>query len=355
MRNRFVLLCVVGSMLGMGMGSAQALGQAPATAPAAAPASAATASTLTFDVATIKPSAPLDMAKMAKQMQAGQMPKIGPHVAGSVAEYNYMSLKDLIAAAYKVKPYQISGPDWMTSQRFDIDAKMPEGASKDDAPDMLQALLKERFKLVLHRDTKEHAVLALVVAKGGPKLKESPTAAAPIDEDAPLKPGEMKMDTQDGPARVKVNTDGSSTIDMGAKGTIMMKMNPQDKTIRLDSSTVTMQGFADTLTRVLQMGGSSSSPVVDMTGLKGNYQVSVDISLADIMASMQAQGINMPAPQGAGAGAAAGDASAFQASDPSGGSTVFASVQALGLKLEQRKAPIEQLIVDSAEKTPSEN
>jgi uncharacterized protein (TIGR03435 family) len=81
--------------------------------------------------------------------------------------------------------------------------------------------------------------------------------------------------------------------------------------------------------------------------------VSVEISLADIMASMQAQGINMPAPQGG--GAAAGDAAGFQASDPSGGSTVFSSVQALGLKLEQRKAPIEQLIVDSAEKAPSEN
>ena len=114
-------------------------------------------------------------------MQAGRMPRFGPHVDNSQADYTYMSLKDLIANAYDVKPYQITGPDWMATARFDIVAKLPEGASKDDAPRMLQSLLKERFNLTAHLDTREHPVLALVVAKGGPKMKESPTAHAPLD------------------------------------------------------------------------------------------------------------------------------------------------------------------------------
>ena len=152
-------------------------------------------SNLTFEVATVKPSPPLDMAKLAAEMQAGRMPRFGPHVDAAQAEYNYMSLKDLIANAYKVKAYQITGPAWLATERFDIVAKMPDGASKDDAPKMLQALLEERFKLAAHRDTQEHPVLALVVGKDGPKLKESPAAAEPIDENAPLKPGETKIDS----------------------------------------------------------------------------------------------------------------------------------------------------------------
>ena len=60
-----------------------------------------------------KPSPPLDMAKLAAEMQAGRMPRFGPHVDASQAEYIYMSLKDLIANAYKVKGYQITGPAWL--------------------------------------------------------------------------------------------------------------------------------------------------------------------------------------------------------------------------------------------------
>ena len=60
-------------------------------------------------------------------------------------------------------------------------------------PRMLQALLEERFKLAAHRDNQEHPVLALVVGKDGPKLKESPATTEPIDENAPLKPGEMQV------------------------------------------------------------------------------------------------------------------------------------------------------------------
>jgi len=292
------------------------------------------------------------MAKMQAEMQAGRMPKFGPHVGASQAEYTFMSLKDLIALAYKVKAYQVTGPDWLATERFDILAKMPDGATKDDAPAMLQALLEDRFKLTVHRDTQEHPVLGLVVGKGGLKLKESTIAALPIDEDAPLKPGEMKMDTPDGPARMTRNPDGSGTVNMGTKGTFTQKMDGQN--LRIEASTITMAGFADMLTQMMQIGGASTRQVVDMTGLKGNYQAAVELSMADLIASARAAGVDVPGPGGPGSGAADAAAAATP-SDPSGGATVYESVQRLGLKLESRKAPIEQLIVDHAEKAPTDN
>jgi len=79
---------------------------------------------------------------------------------------------------------------------------------------MLQTLLEDRFKLSTHRASAEHPVLALVVGKGGPKLKASAEKPVAIDESAPLKPGESKMEGSDGAVRVKVDmTTGSSVID----------------------------------------------------------------------------------------------------------------------------------------------
>lgn len=346
----------VGMLLGVGA----AIGQTAPTTPSAPAAQAASsaapaaASDLTFDVASVRPSAPVDMAKLAAEMQAGKMPNFGMHLNGLRAEFNYLRLRDLITVAYKLKDYQITGPDWLNkadAQRFDIVARLPEGSSKDDVPKMLQALLTERFKLVVHRETKEHPVLALVVGKGGPKMKESPAAGAPIDPDAPLKPGEMQMDGEDGPVRVTVNMkDGSSTVNMGAKGTIRYHMDMQTQTYHIDADTTTMAGFADMLTNIMKMGGSDAKQVVDMTGLKGNYEVAVEISLADLMAMARAQGVAVPG------GGAAGGSGAAEASDPGGsGMSAYSAVEKMGLKLEPRKAPVEQLVVDSAEKMPTEN
>jgi uncharacterized protein (TIGR03435 family) len=298
----------------------------------------------TFEVATIKPAAPLDQAKIAAAMQAGEAPKIGPHVEGSRAGYTYMALRDLVAFAYNIKPYQVSGPDWLATTRFDIEAKLPEGATKNDAPAMMQALLKERFKLVAHPSTEEQPVLALVVAKNGSKLKEAAEAPTPIDENTPLKPGEMKMDSLDGPMRIKINPDGSAVLNMGAKGTFTQKMDMQTKTLKIQSNDMSMAGFADMLTRVMQMGGTSSRQVVDKTGLKGYYAVNLDISLAEIQAIARAGGMSIPAGPG-------GESS----DDSEGGQSVLESVQALGLKLESRKASVDRLVIDNVSKTPTEN
>ena len=301
-----------------------------------------------FDVATVKPAAPLDFAQLRADAQAGKMPRLGPHIDASRAEYIYMTPKQLIAIAWHVKEYQISGPDWIGDERFDIEATIPDGATRDDVPAMLQLLLKDRFKLAAHTATEEHKVLALVVGKEGPKLKEAPAPSA-IDLNAPLKPGEQQMDGADGPVRIQRGTDGSMTFNLGSRGTVINRINTQTQSLDIESDSVTMNGFADILTRVMQLGNQSGPLVVDQTGLKGYYAVTTEISFADLMASARA--FNRGAPPSSDAN----NNPAAAASDPTGGQTVFASVEKLGLKLEERKAPVEQLVIDHMEKTPTEN
>ena len=87
--------------------------------------------------------------------------------------YSNVSLKQVLTNAYGIKSYQISGPKWLDSERFDIVAKIAMGSTKEQFQMMLQNLLAERFKLAVHHETKELPIYALVVGKGGPKLKET--------------------------------------------------------------------------------------------------------------------------------------------------------------------------------------
>jgi uncharacterized protein (TIGR03435 family) len=312
-----------------------------------------------FEVATIKPSPPMDPVKIAAALQAGGKMPIGANVEFLRAEYLYLDLRSLMSYAYGVKPYQITGPDWMATTRFDIVAKMPAGSKKDDAPKMLQTLLEERFKLTTHRSSAEHPVLALVVGKGGPKLKASAEKPAAIDESAPLKPGESKMDGLNGPVRVKVDmTTGSSVVDMGLQGKMSYRVNPATQSMHIDFSMVTMAGFADMITQLFaQLGGTGGKQVVDMTGIQGNYDATVELSLAEIIAMARAAGADIPvgAPA-ATTGGAGGRGDIPVASDPgAGGASLTDAVQSMGLRLESRKATVDQLIVDHIEKTPTEN
>lgn len=350
MRIQFGLKFVAGLLLATGAALAQT-----AAATQAPPLAASTAAKdLTFDVASVRPSAPLDMAKLQAQVQAGKMPNFGMHLDGLRAEYNYMSLKELIVAAYKVKPYQVTAPDWMATERYDIVARMPEGSNKDDAAAMLKSLLQERFKLQAHMESQERPVLALVVAKGGPKLKDSPTPE-PIDETTPLKPGERKLDLPDGPARITQNLDPgkgmTAVVNMGTRGTYTQKIDVATQAIQINGTGVSMSGFVDMLSQIMQIGGTASKQVVDETGLTGHYEVSLNLSLADLIAAARSQGLNMPGGNAGGSGGGTGEAS-----DPGGaGSTVYASVEKHGLKLEPKKAVVQQLVVTNAEKTPTEN
>src|SRR5690242_13058881 len=115
-----------------------------------------------FEVASIKPS-PAQMPNQAA---------IGLHIDGSQVRMAYLPLRDYLAMAYHVRVNQIVGPDWMTTERFDIAAKLPEGGKADQIREMLQTLLEQRFQMKVRRDQKEFPVYGLVVAKGGLKTKE---------------------------------------------------------------------------------------------------------------------------------------------------------------------------------------
>ena len=135
--------------------SCAAFGQAAAESP-------------TFEVASVKPAEPQTGMGIRVMMRGGP----GSADPGQIT-YSNVSLKNVLTIAYAVKGYQISGPKWLDSERFDIVAKIAKGATKEQFQLMLQNLLAERFKLTLHHETKELPMYALVVGKGGPKLKES--------------------------------------------------------------------------------------------------------------------------------------------------------------------------------------
>src|SRR5580700_8518208 len=81
-----------------------------------------------FEVAVIR-SAPPAM-ELIQQLQSGKA-KVGMTVDGSRVDLGFVSLVDLVGMAYNVKPYQLQGPAWMSQQRFDIQARIPDGVSKD--------------------------------------------------------------------------------------------------------------------------------------------------------------------------------------------------------------------------------
>ena len=133
---------------------------------------------LEFEVASVKPAAPQTGGRVFVGRQGGP----GTPDPGRVT-YTNVALKNLITMAYDVKPYQVTGPDWLETERFDIQAKLPQGATKEQANMMMQNLLAERFKLSFHKVTKEFPLYELVVGKNGPKLKasvEDPGAAAAV-------------------------------------------------------------------------------------------------------------------------------------------------------------------------------
>jgi uncharacterized protein (TIGR03435 family) len=196
---------------------------------------------------------------------------------GSVHSTN-CSLRDFIRWAFNVKDYQIAGPDWLSSQRFDIVAKAPSPDTDDQLMAMLQELLAERFKLAIHRETKEGAAYALVVGKNGLKLKE-------------------------------------------------VEAGPEHSTRRgnyLSAQKMSMSQLADSLSQRVHL------PVSNMTGVKGVFDIELKW--------------------------APGEGERRRDGDNADGPSIFTAVQEqLGLKLESRKGPMEIIVVDHAERVPTEN
>jgi uncharacterized protein (TIGR03435 family) len=305
---------------------------------------------LEFEVASVKAAQPIQA-----QVASGKI-HVGMKVDGARVDIGSMSLSDLIPMAFKVKQYQVSGPAWisadmLSAQRFDIMAKMPEGATSEQVPEMLQALLADRFKLTFHRENREHAMYALVVAKGGPKLKESmPEPEVPAGGDNSKDDGKkgISIPTGDG-SQARITQDGKGgMVVQGGPGSTggTMRIMPGPDGVHMEASKMTMAGLAEALTRFVDR------PVLDMTELKGDYQIALDLSMADVFKAARATGA---VPPGALPGVPAGASSpADTASDPSA-SSVFATVQKLGLKLDPRKEPIETIVIDRLEKAPTEN
>jgi len=252
----------------------------------------------TFEVATIKPSPPFDMSLLP----SGKA-HVGLRIDKGYADFGDFPLLSLVAYAYRVKPYQISGPDSMNSKSFDVLGKLPEGASKGSVPEMMQALLAERFNLKLHTETREVKVYALVVTNGGSKLRPKPADYQP----------DYKMK------------------DWGPTGPPRGELVP-----------TTLESYARTLSSALDR------PVVDQTGLKGEFMLPVFAALrAANERYAEAHHIGQPATGGQ--SAPADDATPFAAAS----SITEALVD--GLKLESHKLPMTVLVVDHIDENPTAN
>jgi len=270
----------------------------------------------TFEVASVKPA-----TTPAEARAAGR--NVGMKINGDRVDIGVASLEFLIETAYNVKRYQIVGPDWMIRERFDILAKLPEGAAKDQVPQMLQTLLAERFKLAVRREAKEQTVYALVVGKDGAKLKEAAPDAPKSDKPFANGFGGRSL------LQVQESPDGPRTYAM-LHGMMIF-----------EAEKINMADLALTLMPYVE-----DTPVVDMTGLNGYYQVALNVPGPPNSGKLAARG-----GMGRGDGGSAG--STGEASDPGG--AIFASVQKLGLRLERRKGPVERIVVEHLEKLPTEN
>jgi uncharacterized protein (TIGR03435 family) len=263
-----------------------------------------------FEVASVKPAAEDEVSghlpMMLRQVmrdtqQPGAIPMDDP---GRVRLENW-ALLDLIAAAYRVRAAQVTGPSWLSDQGFDIEAKVPEGTQKEQLNGMLQSLLQERFGLKVHRDPQTVSGFALVVGKNGPKLKPAVSLPAP----APGLTDEEQQAKREQQAEERLAANRKRMQENRENGT------PLEGFRRDNWDSITTEGLANLLDRFTE------APVVDQTGLTGKYSVSIETWK------------NPAVP----------------------GGTIFDAIEKLGLKLEPRKITVDKIVVDQVSKTPTAN
>jgi uncharacterized protein (TIGR03435 family) len=266
-----------------------------------------------FEVASIRPSSQQPDARV----------DVGLHIDGAHFRVGSFSLKDYLGMAYRMKAYQITGPDWIGSERFDLAATLPAGASTELIPEMLQALLAERFQVRLHRDKKEFPVYVLEIGKGPLKLRVSPPD--PDGADAEGK----------GTANVAASGSGQGVfVNLGHGSSYSFVNN------RFEATKLNMADWTGNLERFMDR------PIVDMTGLKGNYDFALDLTQEDYRIMLIRSGVN--------AGIVL-PPEALRLLEGGAPVSLFDAVQKLGLKLEARKAPLDVLVIDEARKTPTDN
>lgn len=185
-----------------------------------------------FDAASIKPTDPA--ARGGGRGPNGSLQFLPGRVVG-----RNVTVRRIVLAAYHLTQFQLAGgPAWLDSDRFDMEAKSEASADRDQLRQMLQTLLAERFKLAVHRGTKEMPVYAMMVGKKGSKLLEWKEG-----EPIPKVPG---APVEGGGRRGGSSPSGGRLFDH-----------------------LTMQAFAETLTSDPRIG----RPVIDKTGLRSLYLI----------------------------------------------------------------------------------
>jgi len=282
---------------------------------------------LSFDVASVKPAAPSGDGMVMRRMSGGP----GTNDPGTLTLTN-VPLKMMVVRAYDLKQYQVEGPDWIDSLGYDVTAKVPPGTTKEQFQQMLQTLLAERFKLTVHRETRQLPVYALVVAKGGPKMKEVEAPATPEVPPPGPGPGPLGM----------IRGRGGEPPRLASGPGVRMMVSPNGRQL---AGYMTMAGLANAL------GNAMDRAVVDQTELKATYDVNLSWTPDELDGNQGMRGL--PPPPFAGPPGGGGEPSRG-ASEP-GLSLPQALQETLGLKLEARKSSAEILIIDRAEKVPVEN
>ncbi|HEY6340986.1 MAG TPA: TIGR03435 family protein [Bryobacteraceae bacterium] len=283
-----------------------------------------------FEVAVVKPAGPPTGWNAPRGIEGGR----GTDDPGRIS-YSHLTLRTLLWAAYGVTDFQISGPAWLASELYDILANVPQGASEEQVAVMLQNLLADRFQLILHHEKRDLAVYVLVIGDGGAKLKQSEDALGKDDSSlTSAAGGQPQGDVR--PAKPKRDKYGfGGAVPTGLEGrTAMYRMfgNQRLTAYKLSMGRLAVDWLAPEVGR----------PVVDMTGLKGNY---------DFTMTFLAERGPRPLGNGGDPGNPVGNAPDVVAAP-----NIFAAIQGqIGLKLESRRLPVDVLVVDKANKVPTEN
>lgn len=237
-------------------------------------------------------------------------------------------LRTLIALAYNIPPamlntYEgkiISGPDWIRTESFNIDAKAEMPATQKELKLMLQALLAERFKLKVHHEMREMPIYALVTTKNGPKLQAPPKDRDCAGQSRSDHSYELTESNRTGVCRAFIPGDGG------------------------------IYGISVSMTDLSEfMSNWAGRAITDKTGLDGLYDLKLPRMVS---ANALAPSINAGGRGGGGAGVQTpfGEAPRGNLDLP----TVFTAVDQFGLKLEATKGPVDVLVVDEIQR-PTED
>jgi uncharacterized protein (TIGR03435 family) len=223
-----------------------------------------------------------------------------------------MNLFNLVTQAYSMDFYRVAGLE-RTRQMFDVSARIPPGATKDEFRVMLQNMLFDRFHLAVHHESREISQYDLVIAKNGPKFKKAAETPPGNPDDAPKPPP--------GPNRLTTDAAGIPVFAPGRTGMVMT-----GKGARMFQPRMTMDRLA------AQIGSQMGKPVTNATGLEGEYEIGLYWA-PDSLSS------NKP------------DAEPAETAP----TLTQALQEQLGLRLEQKKGNVDFLVVDHVDKMPASN